>query len=699
MTELIGTVSYGVAAVAFFVLLLLILTSWRGRAQGALLGVATFTSCVWAGVIAYYFAVSSGSLRAATVFEFLRDAAWLAFLASLLNVQSKADAQSKTVVWVVGATAAACLLLVVAAIAQPWLGSLQGRTAFLTDVLGRIVLSVMGIALVEQVYRNARAERRWSIKFMCLGVGGMFAYDFYLYANAALFKQIDVDVFVARGFVSALVAPLVAVSAARNPTWSLDIAISRQVIFHSATLVGAGVYLLLMAAAGYYIRFFGGSWGGVLQAAFLFGALLLLMLMLVSGAARAHLKVLLSKHFFTHKFDYREEWLRFTKLLAEGEPGVRLRERSIEAIAGLVESPGGALWLRQDNGAFERAAHWNYPQAQGVEPSNSLLVQFLEEHKWVIDVPEAQVDPGKYSHLLIPQWLATAPRAWLVVPLVLHERLVGFVLLAHSRGEITFNWEVSDLLKTAGRQAASYLAQLEAARALLVARQFEHFNRMSAFVVHDLKNLVSQLSLLLSNARKHRRNPAFFDDMVETVQNSVDKMQRLLTQLRSGSPSPAGLSIVDLEALLQQVVAAKENYLPRPVLEIIGKGLQLRADRERLERIMGHLIQNAVEATPKNGKVAVTLKRENDCAVVEVQDTGKGMSREFIRENLFQPFDTTKSGGMGIGAYESREYVRELGGTVEVESEPGHGTTFSVSLPLATPHAISDNVLPLRGVQ
>ena len=255
------------------------------------------------------------------------------------------------------------------------------------------------------------------------------------------------------------------------------------------------------------------------------------------------------------------------------------------------------------------------------------------------------------------------------------------------------------MLKTAGQQAASYLAQLEAAKALLVARQFESFNRMSAFVVHDLKNLVSQLSLLLVNVKKHRNNPAFLDDMIGTVQNSVEKMQRLLTQLRSGSPSPVGPSVIELETLLRTAVAAKEHFKPKPALEIETGGLQLRADRERLERIIGHLIQNALEATPPDGQVSVKLKRERGQAIVEVSDSGRGMSAEFIREALFQPFETTKAAGMGIGAYESREYVRELGGEIEVESQVGQGSLFRVYLPLMLVHQVPDNVLPLRGMK
>ena len=684
MVGLIGIISYGLAAAAFLVLTLMLASSWRGRAKGVLLTIAALISMLWATFIAYEFTSDDSGGRWWGVLEILRNIAWFTFLSSLLtSIQPRGGNKLSGIKWFTRGLAVICTVLISAAIIAPSFPEYENQFRLGIDILGRIVLAVAGMVLIELLYRNTVPDQRWGIKFLCLGAGGMFAYDFYLYSDAMLFKHIDAEVFAARGIVNALVVPLIVVSAARNSTWSLEVAVSRRMIFHSATLLSAGVYLMLMAAAGYYIRFFGGTWGGVIQATFMFGALLLLMVILSSGTLRARFKVFLSKHFFTYRFDYREEWLRFTRTLSEGEPGVHLRERSIQAIAQLVESPGGALWLRQDHGGYDRAAHWNMPQATGAESEGSEFIAFLRRKEWVIYLNEYHANPEKYEGLKLPSWLTTIPRAGMVVPLVLHEQLIGFVVLAESHGRLAINWEVSDLLKTAGCQAASYLAQLEAAKSLLVARQFESFNRMSAFVVHDLKNLVSQLSLLLSNVQKHKHNPAFLEDMIETVENSVEKMQRLLTQLRSGSPAPGGHTIVDLESMLRRIVAAKENFQPQPQLEVHSPGLSLRADRERLERTIGHMLQNAIEATPAEGTVKIRLKEMGGKALIEVADSGRGMSKDFIRETLFQPFETTKTSGMGIGAYETKQYVTELGGQIEVQSEIGCGSSFLLYLPLA----------------
>ncbi|BBJ22844.1 histidine kinase [Candidatus Nitrotoga sp. AM1P] len=548
----------------------------------------------------------------------------------------------------------------------------------MTDIVGRVVIAVMGMLLVEQLYRNTPAKGRWGIKFACFGIGGMFAYDFYLYSDAMLFRQVNMEIWTARGAVNALIVPLVAVSAARNPRWSLGISVSRRILFHSATLLGTALYLLAMSAAGYYLRFFGGSWGAVMQVTFSFGAVALLVGILFSGVFRSWLKVFISKHFYNYNYDYREEWLGFTRTLSEHGHG--LGERTIQAIAALVESPGGALFISRESGNCEPVAHWNISLPNESESASGSLCQFLENKQWVIDLQEYDANPDKYGAIFIPQWLRVFPKGWLIVPLILLGKLFGFMILTQPRSRIKLNWEVIDLLKIAGSQAASYLAQQESTNALIIARQFESFNRMSTFIVHDLKNLVSQLSLLLSNAEKHKNNPEFQKDMLDTLDYSVQKMKLLLHKLSRGSSIEHSAPLF-IDKLLRQALALKSVFEPKPELEILDHDLMVAANWDRLERVIGHIIQNAVEATPKDGKVTIRISKQEAFVVIEIKDTGQGMSEEFIRERLFKPFESTKSAGMGIGMFESREYIHELGGQIEVSSRQAIGTTFRVILP------------------
>jgi len=567
------------------------------------------------------------------------------------------------------------------------------------DVLiaGYLVMAIAGLALVEQLIRNTRPDARRAIKYLCYGVGGLFAYDFYMYANALLFQRIDPALWAARGYINAMVVPVIGIAVARDPKWSLDIFVSRRIVFHTAAVLGAGIYLLAMGVGGYYVRVYGGTWGGVAQTIFLFGAAILLLILLFSGQLRANLRVFISKHFFHYKYDYRDEWLRFIRTLSTSDPNVDLRERAIRAIAEIVDSPGGILWLRRDHGHFEPVARWNMDQRlPPYEPGNSPLVRFLDSQEWVINTNEYDREPELYDGLSLPHWLRTMDDAWLVAPLILHERLLGFVVVARSPVRDHFNWEDCDLLKTAGRQAASHLAQLDASQALAEARQFEVCNQLSAYVMHDLKNLVGQLSLVVTNASRHKNNPQFMEDAISTVENSVDKMNRLMQKLRSGGARET-LEPVDLCPMLGEVVQTMSAGAPVPTLDCQATGVCVRADRDRFAAVVGHVIRNAQDATPDDGSVIVRLFKANDTAVIEVQDTGSGMEESFIREHLFRPFDSTKGGsGMGIGCYETRQFVRTLGGDVEVLSRAGEGTTFRLRIPISEE---SSNDVKLREEQ
>ncbi|HNC69269.1 MAG TPA: PEP-CTERM system histidine kinase PrsK, partial [Pseudomonadales bacterium] len=309
------------------------------------------------------------------------------------------------------------------------------------------------------------------------------------------------------------------------------------------------------------------------------------------------------------------------------------------------------------------------------------LAAFLERSGWVVDLDEYARSPGLYEDLVLPAWCRHLAGAWLLVPLLFRARAIGCVLLVRSDLHGAINWEDRDLLKTAGLQAAGQLAQYQADRSLVQAQQFEAFNRLSAYVVHDLKNILAQQSLIVSNAGRHKHKPEFVDDVIDTVRNSVARMTRLMEQMRSGAREAAARQ-VNLHATLLVVVERCARREPVPVLAHSDPLLFVQADRERLATVFAHLVQNAQEATERTGKVTLGLHHDGDWAVIEIEDSGCGMDAEFIRERLFKPFDSTKGlTGMGIGAYESREFVRALGGEIHVRSQPGAGSTFRLLLP------------------
>jgi len=676
----IATAGFAVAAFAFLAVAGVLLLGWRGRRQGMAPLLAVGATIVWAGTLAALHAGGAVVLEWVAVADGLRIVGWCGLLLVLLKPLAPPFSWR---ILLAGAVAGPLLLFlpIVARLLAVPVGGLTAPAILLGSIIGALAVLVM----LEQLYRNTGEGGRWGLKYLCLGLGAVFAYDLFLYADALLGRQLDPGFWSARGYVNALLAPFIAVSAARNPDWALDVYVSRRFVLHTATLAAAGVYLLAMAAVAYSIEVYGGAWAGPVQAVFLVGGLLLLLLLLFSGQIRARARVFLSKHFYNYRYDYREEWLRFSRTMMGEQGDARpLPERAIQAVGQVVESPGGVLWQARD-GQLEPSASWNLPlPPEASEPLDGDLARFLTEQEWVLTVEEWRRQPERYEGVRMPAWLDTIPRAWLLVPLMHHDRLEGFVVLARSRaGGTDLNWEDFDLLKIIGRQAASYLAQEAAARALSQAQQFEAFNRMSTYVLHDLKNIIGQLSMLSSNARRHGDRPEFMRDAVETIEHAVERMNELMSQLRGGLKGGQATT-VDLARILQKAVEARSSASPRPTAELPAETLRVRADKGRLKAILANVTQNAQEACGEDGTVTARLAEEGADIVIDVIDTGGGMSPEFIRERLFRPFDSSKgTTGMGIGAFEARTFMRDLGGDAEVDSRPGEGTRFRLRFPAA----------------
>lgn len=354
----IAAYSYALVAVCFLVLGAPLAVRQRRRHDIAL-GLACLSSVLWGAVLAWEAAGGNMSSKLTDCAELLRNAGWSVFLMVLrghfTDASSRMPLRLQPALILGGLVYLACF----GAVAGGWWDLAQlDRTGALPGAV-RVAIAVSGMLLVEHVYRARTLHERWAVKFACLGIGAMFAYDFYLYSNAMLFREVNSDIWAARGVVNALTVPLIAISLGRSKMWSSPLSVSRRAMFHSATLFGSALYLLAMGSAGYYLRYFGGSWGTVMQVTFLFGALILLAGVLFSGSFRARLKVFISKHFYRYNYDYREEWMRFTRTLSK--PGPDLGERVIEAVAALVESPGGVLWQRIASGHYEPVTYWNSP--------------------------------------------------------------------------------------------------------------------------------------------------------------------------------------------------------------------------------------------------------------------------------------------------------------------------------------------------
>lgn len=687
MDQSISLISYYSAAILYFALFFRSLPNIKTGISNKLIAFASLVTCIWFLSLATQIKYDLFDIVVHQSLEIIKYASWIAVLLSVLYTASHQKLTRNKILLSLTLTAITVnAILLSVSITRPLLtidqlSFVYGAKFYLICLT---ILSIMGLALVEQVLRNTHKDRLWNIKFLCLAIGSMFAYDFFMFSDALLFNQIEESLLVARGFIQTFIVPLLFITISRNPVWRLKLNISRRVVFHTGTLIISGFYLLLMATAGYYIKTTGGEWGSLLQTIFFIGAILAFFILIMSRQMRAKLIVYISRHFFRYHYDYRHEWVSMTKALFIENQDDKLAFRALRRIGSLVNSTGGGIWIKSEDNVYiyteDHDANWEYLQPN-IDEQNFIL--YLKEKNWIINIDEYKEDQKSYPDLTLPNTILSLPDAWLIIPLNIQSDLVGFIVLSHSHAHFDFNWEDYDILKISGHQAASAIAQMLDSDALAKSKQFEAYNQMSAFVIHDIKTVVSQLSLLVKNAEQHKTNPAFIDDMIKTTEHSVNKMQGLLKQLKRETTADETLEF-DLETLLLGLVKEHNNFKPVPqVTQFPHENVIINASLVQIQSAITHLIKNAQEATSDDGYIKIDVTKNDRTAVIKITDNGSGMDQSFIKNNLFKPFSSTKGlSGMGIGVYQCRQYIRAAKGDINVDSQVGKGSTFTITLPI-----------------
>jgi putative PEP-CTERM system histidine kinase len=406
-----------------------------------------------------------------------------------------------------------------------------------------------------------------------------------------------------------------------------------------------------------------------------FAGLIGIMLLASSQSARSLLNRTVVQHFFADRYDYRRQWLACIETLSGtgSDERAALHARAIRAVADVVDSPNGVLFLREGGvGAFAWAGSWNMP-AGTLLPSEHPVVLATREGEWIVTLD--RLEPG----ILGAPPLEQLGKLWLAIPLLHHKQLVGIVILGPPRVPFRLDQEVFDLLRILGRQVATYIAEQRATQVMVQTRDLHDYSKRFAFVAHDIKNVSSQLALLLRNAEHHISNPEFQKDMLETVGASVQKITNLLRRLEApeADRAPAALTPVPrLETLVGTYRRVRHATL---TLEHDGSTATVAMSPDAFDTAVTHLLNNAVEASP-GLPVRIDVRHEANRVVIDIIDTGPGMPPEFIRDQLFTPFSTRKQGGTGIGAFQARELLREAGGDLVVISEKGFGTTMRLVL-------------------
>ncbi len=677
MNDWIAFPAQAMAALLFIALIL-----WRLKAgvrlpaQRLMLAGFALTACwAWLGAIA-------PGAPLTQLAETFRNFTWLALLHSLSGGGEAVERQ-RGVRLVYGAVGAVLGLQMVADLLPLALGAEPTMAA--TAILLRITAAAGLLVLVHNLFGQADPASRSAIGMAMLALVATWGYDLNLYTLAYLDPSSSVGLGEWRGVMVALTVPLFAIGAGRADGWRIRL--SRAATFQSLSLLAICAYFATMTLLATALRGSGLDWSRPILVAMLATMTVVAMVLLPSQRARSWAKVKLAKHLFEHRYDYRTEWLRFADTIGRsGSDVAPLGERLVKAFADILDSPGGLLLVSDDQGQVEQAAEWNWHGAGFISDRDDLARWVELEHEpQILDFDALRRGDGHGgSSLPIPPWLDD--QAWCGVPLMHGGRLIGLVLLAAPEFRRALDWEDFDLLKTAGRQAASSLAEAHGQQALAQAQRFDEFNRRFAFILHDVKNLVSQLSLVARNAERHADNPEFRADMIATLRGSVGKMTDLLARLTPAADQRAArLEPIALRPLVASLVAARRASHD---VTLSGDGNHwVMADPLLLEQAIGHLLQNALDASTATQPVTVRMGGDGSEVTIAIIDHGCGMDSEFVRTRLFQPFASTKDSGFGVGAFEARSLIASMGGRLTVDSRPGKGSRFTIHMAEARPAA------------
>jgi hypothetical protein len=536
-----------------------------------------------------------------------------------------------------------------------------------------MVVLVAALCYLERTYMALERPDRWRVKFEVIGTGLILSVLVLYYSQALLYRSVDMNMTPVRTGSLALGVLLMGYSRLyRGGVVALQV--SRELAYRSVVILVVGCYLIVLGLFGTGMQYLNLAHNRILLLTLAILAGLLLVILLLSEKVKRRIQVALHKNFYQKKYDYRTEWLQFTSRLSQARSREELEAQILAFYAETFSVRGAALFLRAHEGGMFKCQARHEMQMHIPDLSRHFPRERADDCSWVTDITNPQVD-------LDEEWRALREHGCrFLIPLCFNHGIEGFIALGRRvYEEEMLTYEDFDLMKILAHQAIGVLLSRKLYADLVAAKEMTAIGRVSTFVIHDLKNQVSSLALVMENAREYIDDPEFRHDMFETLDNTVEHMNRLISRLQNVKRRPQlQLQETDLFARAQQAVRQAAN----PMIRLEGEAVQVRADEIEVEKVILNLLHNAREASDADQPIEVRVGR-NAQAWVRVEDCGCGMSEEFIRTRLFKPFESTKIKGMGIGLYQCRQVIEHHGGRIEVESQAGQGARFTIWLPLA----------------
>lgn len=533
--------------------------------------------------------------------------------------------------------------------------------------IGFTLCCVAALFNIEATMAAAVHFRRWKIKFILLGAVSILAALLLYYSQGLLYRSLDMNLAWLRSLALFLGGVMMWFSDLRRGP-EVRISFSRRLAFKSVVLVVAGLYLVGLGLLGEGARLFGDELGRavILGVSFVVG--LGLLVFFLSDMVRRKIRLFLQLHFYGEKYDYRIQWVQFTQRLASARNQGELHQAALTACCETFGIIGAALFL-YDHGrkAYLPVSLVHMDSRDDFFGEDAPLVTALKKKRSVVRVAEMKEACS---------WLEDTHFA---IPIFRDDNLDGFLLLGQSMiPREDYDEEDFELMDTMARHISSALLNMRLLDQLARSRDMEIMGKVSAFVLHDLKNHVYTLSLMVENARKFIGNPEFQKDLVDSLGSTVGKMKILIAQLKG---LPERQTLKRTRTGLLTLARESTRLLGQERLTFAGDDTMVEVDAEEMGKVVLNLCLNALEASPEGGLVEVRAGAAPE-PFLRVTDQGSGISAEFIGNGLFEPFKSTKAKGMGIGLYQCKQIVEAHGGRIEVRSVPGEGSEFTVWLPV-----------------
>lgn len=539
------------------------------------------------------------------------------------------------------------------------------------------------IALLWRTYSLSRAEERRRMRYLLLGTGAILSLFIYSAAGALIFSRPAVLSMEASSVVILLSAAVMAVAIIQHSLMGVDIFISRYVAYNLLIALTAGFYLLAAGAITVIISRFDAHLNHFFTGFFVLVSAVLLFTFFSNTTFKRKLKFFVIRHFYRNKYEFRDKWMETIEKISSVRSIGEVEKALVEMITNTMGAKNVKLWLyNQALDCFVSSGVGQGERFREIELKHP-VIGLIRERGEPFAINGVNAGAGGGSSPVIAS-LLTAANAALCAPLLIDKELMGFILQDRDRSGEPYGQHDFELIKALTTHAAVQIQHIRLAQELMEAKEVEAFHRLSAFVMHDLKNLTNSLSLVSQNFNHNMENPEFRRDAVKAVDSTVTMMKGLIERL---STLPKGLVINKVECNLNSLVRSVIKRVPMSGKEvIISNGIEsvfpVSVDQEAMGMVFLNMFINAFEAVGADGRITVSASKNGDTADITIADNGAGIPYEFIEKDLFKPFKTTKRNGLGIGLFQCKAIVEAHGGRIAVKSEPGQGTTFKIVLPV-----------------